>query len=45
MKSEVKDIAGDVKQEAEKYLKKTISKIKNQAKKAVPDEAKELLIK
>jgi hypothetical protein len=42
-KSIVKDVSADVKREAEEGLRKTISKIKNQAVKAIPDEAKETI--
>ena len=42
-KSVAKDVSKEVQKEAEEELKKTISKVKNQAKKAVPDEAKETI--
>ena len=37
-KSIVKDVSADVKKEAEEELKKTISKVKNQTRKAIPPE-------
>lgn len=42
-KSVAKDLTSSAKKEAEEGLKKTISKIKNQAVKAIPDEAKETI--
>jgi hypothetical protein len=42
-KSIVKDVKDESKEFAEEELKKTISKIKNQAVKAIPDEAKETI--
>ena len=42
-KNIAKDVSKEVQKEAEEELKKTISKVKNQARKAVPDEAKETI--
>ena len=43
VKDEAKDLATDAKKAAEIELKKTISKVKNQARKAIPDEAIETI--